>query len=84
MVCGLRRNAVLGLIVLAGVFWAGLTPHVVCGALMTLEMQCPTQAIESDASAADVMPLGSVPGGPNDLGLALGDVSAKRSGGKNV
>lgn len=44
---GPRRRSVVGVIVLAGVFWESLTPFVMCWALATLEMQCPVEAIEN-------------------------------------
>ena len=47
MSSGPRRRRVVGVMVLAGVFWASLTPLVVCWALTTLERRCPAEAIET-------------------------------------
>lgn len=47
----LRRSGVVVVIVLAGVFWAALTPLVLCWALRTLELRCPAESLETAASA---------------------------------
>lgn len=83
---GPRRSGVVGVMVLVGVFWLGLTPLVMCWALTTLEMRCPVLSIENDASAANVLPPDRAQRapGPSHLGMELGDVLVKRSGGQSV